>query len=245
VDRSLFITHLQALVPVNGRTQEDLDALHLEDLYLACACLAGQKGAISVLDRDYLGRACLGLPGVSPGADQEHEVRQALRTRLLLAQDGKPPRLAAYAGKGPLGAWLRVAAARMLTDLRRADRPRGRDSLAPALVSADPELAFLKRRYSPELAFALEATIAELPPKERTVLRLHYFEGMSTYSIAKMYGVHGTTIVRWLARARDTIIQDTRARLRKKLAIEDEELDTLIGLAQSQLNFSIRRYLTS
>jgi hypothetical protein len=45
--------------------------------------------------------------------------------RMLLGTDDQPPKIASYAGRGPLSAWIRVSAARMAVDLNRNEQEAG------------------------------------------------------------------------------------------------------------------------
>lgn len=121
LDGARFAAHLAARLapPVAS-----LDQLHVEDLYLACACLDALPQAISAFDR-----ACgagidlaLGVAGV--GATELARVRRHVRDRLLAAADGAPPRLASYAGKGSLGSWVRIHAMREAQRLFAQGAPR-------------------------------------------------------------------------------------------------------------------------
>src|SRR5262249_26465617 len=79
------------------------------------------------------------------------EVRQALRVRLLVAPEGGRPRIADYAGRGPLRAWVGVAALRVALNLKRAAAPAGGDLLAElGTREPDPELRHLKKVYRAE-----------------------------------------------------------------------------------------------
>ncbi len=245
-----FIRHIAACLPPDADPATALAELHAADLYLACACARGEPRALACFDEHFLAGIGRAWSGTHRFADFVDEVRQVLRVRLLVGERGAPPRIASYAGRGPLGAWVRMAATRLAINLRQGtaldpaagtDEDDGADSLrAP---DQDPELEYLKTRYAAELGEALRTTLAALSSRTASVLRLHYQEGVTVDAIGTMYRVSGRTVQRWLAEARATILAETRRLLQERLGVTESQLDSLIGLVQSRLDISIYRHL--
>jgi RNA polymerase sigma-70 factor (ECF subfamily) len=113
---------------------------------------------------------------------------------------------------------------------------------APA-ATADPELDYFKRRYGGMLREALEAVLSRLPDDQRSVLRLHFVDGLTVRAIGKLYRVNASTITRWIAQARAHIMDETRARLRKQLVVDDRELDSILALVESRIDLTLSRVL--
>src|SRR5262245_58099234 len=105
--RDDFAARLAQLTAAHGGSGSELV---VGDLYLAWACAAGVPGAHAVFEREIVAHVPLHLARFRRGPEFTDEVLQALRERLLV---GDPPRIAAYGGRGPLGAWVRVAAIRI------------------------------------------------------------------------------------------------------------------------------------
>jgi RNA polymerase sigma-70 factor (ECF subfamily) len=162
---------------------------------------------------------------IDASADFADEVRQQLRERLLV---GAQPRIADYRGQGALGGWLRVAAVRTALTIKRAASRA--EIAAPSPPAPDPELDFLKTRYRGELEAAFRATLEKLPADERNVLRLHYLDGCNIDEIGAVYPVHRSTVARWLADSRQTLLDETRRRLVERLDLKEGEIDSLIDL---------------
>ena len=143
------------------------------------------------------------------------DVRQALRTRLLVAAPGGAPRIADYAGRGPLGAWVRVAAVRVAIDLRRSQgqEPLPASGEHDASPADDPELALLKARHSAAYADALRAAMASLSAKERNLMRMHFVDGLSIDRIGVAYQVHRATAARWIEALRERLLAETYRQL--------------------------------
>jgi RNA polymerase sigma-70 factor, ECF subfamily len=219
---------------------ESPSQLHLGDLYLACACAAGDATAIAALERSFLVDVPRWLARMDGGDAFADEVRQQLRERLLT---GERPRIASYAGRGPLRSWLHVAALRVASNARRGDRPLGESGDLP-LAEPDPELRLLQQRYKEQFRDAFAAAVAALGVGERQLLRLHFLDGVALGQIGALYGCDKSTVSRKLSAARQTLFEETRRRLRAQLRLTEAELTSLMRLVRSQLHdLSITRLL--
>ncbi|HVE87889.1 MAG TPA: sigma-70 family RNA polymerase sigma factor, partial [Myxococcales bacterium] len=90
---------------------------------------------------------------------------------------------------------------------------------------------------------AVEAALKGLSPKERNFLRLYFVEGLTVEQIGAMQGAHKSTVSRWLARARETVGTQVRQLLGDRLHLSAGDLDSLMGLLQSELELSLLRVL--
>ncbi|MDC0716700.1 sigma-70 family RNA polymerase sigma factor [Nannocystis bainbridge] len=222
----------------------ELAALHAADFYLACAChrrLAGASAAIQARHGGEL-EAVLRSRNVPPA--HRDDLRQALWEKLLVGRPDAPAKIGDYAGRGPLGGWLRVAAVRMALNFREQART---DRLVPAAelveahhpASPDPELSFLKSQYRREVEQALRDALAGLETDERNVLRLYFLDRLSIDRIAAVYGIHRATAARWVTRGREALLRGTQALLERQLKVERAEVDSILGLVRSQLELSM------
>src|SRR5262249_51360296 len=75
---------------IGAEPPEVAPSLHAEDLYLACACAAGNAAALAAFDARYLGQVKVFLGRMKPPPALVEEVKQALRVRLLGAPPGGP-----------------------------------------------------------------------------------------------------------------------------------------------------------
>ncbi len=243
----VFLRYLAERVPEQGSLMEALRGLHVADLYLACACAQGLPAAHIALDTRFLPKVDAAVARVEGPGDGVAEVRQRLRERLLSSEDGKPPRIAGYQGTGPLVAWLRAAAVRTALNSRRSARRRAHaeeEALAEGpMAGGDLELSYLRQQHRADFQVALAEALAALPTRERTVLRLHFVEGLSLERIGAMYQTHKSTVSRWLARAREDVLSDVRRRLAERLQLSSEELQSLLRVVRSQLDASISSLL--
>jgi len=231
-----------ALLPRPTPLADALAAVHLADLALAVACGAGDAAALELFDQRYLAQipAYLGKHGGTPAfAD---EVRQRVRMKLFV---GDAPKIASYAGTGPLGAWLRVVTIRCARDLHRATHPTAplTDAIAQPALAPDPELDYLKLRYGAELSAALGQVLRALEPRQRNLMKLYFLDGLTVEVIGGMFGVNRSTITRWLADIRARIRDETHRMLRARLGVRDSDLAQLWGIVESRMDLSLRSLL--
>ena len=85
----------------------------------------------------------------------------------------------------------------------------------------------------------LRAAFESLEPRARTVLRLRYRVGMTATAIAHSYAVHESTMSRWLAGARETLILEFEERATAKLG-PDLGPDELRRVLHSRLELSLQ-----
>jgi RNA polymerase sigma-70 factor (ECF subfamily) len=224
----------------------DVDSLRARgaDLYLAAACGRGDRTALELFDRAFLQPPGPSVGRITLAAEQLDELRQRLRVRLL---SGPSPRIATFQGQGPLGAWVRVAAARMAADLQWGDRPPGAGdgALVDALVhaGADPELVTARREHQAEFRTALEECIATLTPREKTLLRMSFIDEMNIDEIRLVYRVHRATVARWLVAIRRQVFESVCQRLSITLRSSPSEVASLVRLVRSDVDLSIGRLL--
>jgi RNA polymerase sigma-70 factor (ECF subfamily) len=239
VDASGFAAHLAAC------RQAGALAENTADLVLAWAAAGGDAAALRQVD-GLIAAIAPALRGIDGSPVFVDEVSQAVRVRLLVAEPGAPPRIAAYGGRGPLGAWIRAAAMRVAIDLKRSAAPAlASDDLLGDLVSGepDPALRHLKTLYRADFQQALADALAALPDRQRAVLRLHHVDGLRLAEIGRLYGVHESTVSRWVTRAAEEVADQTRRRLTDRLSLSGSSVDSLARLVRSQLDLSIARIL--
>jgi RNA polymerase sigma-70 factor (ECF subfamily) len=216
------------------------------DLYLACGCALGVRGAVEAFDRAYLtglGRQ-LGQLGARPAFVDE--VRQELRDKLFVGTGGSPPKIGEYAGDGPLGSWIRVVAVRAALNLRRRPAAEGGGGHAgePA-ARGDPEVEYREEHYRRAFDEALRGAVAALAPDHLHLLRRHLAQGVVLEALAAELGVNRATVVRRLAAARTALRWETRRRLQAALGAGDSELESLARMLRSHIGVSLPTLLRS
>jgi RNA polymerase sigma-70 factor, ECF subfamily len=221
---------------------EDADAhLELEDLFLACACAAGDERALTEFERVLMPMVRAAITAAGPSDDID-EVAQRVRERLLVDAPSRPAAIRSYAGTGPIAGWLRVCAVRHALMLRRGSTrtvPLDTDERVEAAVTTDPELTLIKSSALEAFRTAFRAALDDLPARDKNVLRYQIIDGLGSDEIARIYRVHRVTVTRWQAKARHTLLRQTRRRLALALNLDRAGFDSLMGLIESRLDVSL------
>jgi len=245
-----FVRHLACCViadEAGERGAGALGSMAIEDLYLACACLAGIDGAIAEFDARCSASIRTAVAAMTSKRLERDEVEQQLRTELFVGAAGAPPKIRSYRGHAPLRRWAAVAARRLAISMLRSVHVEGRvrenAALAADLNWTDPAVALAKHRYYADFRRALEEAISQVGDRERMLLRLHLVKGATTRKIAEIYRVSQPTASRWLDQARARILEETQRLLRERLKLSAEEIESLVALIKSQLDLSLSRIL--
>lgn len=241
-----FLRHVARHLPSEGLVEDTLRQLRAADLYLACACAAGEPHALRHFERHVLAKVASRL-GDPPGVSLD-EVLQVARQRLLLGVAGSPPKIAEFSGRGALGGWVRIVTSRIAQELRSqagrqellSDTPQ---ALARLLAGGDPEKALLQAHSRQALTESLQTALAELTERERALLRLHHLHGLTMDRIATMYGEPRSSVARHVAQAREKLLKLTHRELASRLKLNGQELESLLGLVQSRLDLSLHRLM--
>lgn len=220
------------------------EAVDAGELYLACGCADGVEAAGRVLARDYLPavKRRLARMGLAP-ADID-EVGQRVFERLLEpGPDGGGVRLIRYAMQGRLRSLMVVTATNIAVDgFRRAGRQKDdQEALLELAGAADPRSELMRRQGQEVFKTAMQSGLEALDPRARTVLRFHLIDGLGLDEIADYYQVHRVTVSRWLAAAREAIIERAREVARSEFGLSETEFDA--AYTGSELGLSLERVL--
>jgi RNA polymerase sigma-70 factor (ECF subfamily) len=224
-----------------------LSQLRESDLYLSCAAARRAPGALEAFELTLLSRVATFIGRIDATPAFIDEVKQALRIKLFVGPSGGGAKINQYSGRGPLESWICAAAIRTAYDLRRSELRRqvGDADVGLLVAGMDLELEVLRSRYESDFRAALQASVSELSARQRTLLRLYFLERLTTAQIGRLYRVHETTALRWIAQARQVVVEGARAALKARLQVSKTEFDELAGLLQSRLDVSFSRILQS
>lgn len=246
-----FAAYLAARVPDGGDRVAALAAMAIEDLFLACACIVGDRRAISAFTERFVRVSVAAATRAKRGAAGSDDTLQAVLEKLLAPRGELPPRLAEFTGQGGLRAWVRVTVVRASIDLERMQARRIVPESTPPdfhledhATTSDPELDYLKRHYREEFREAFAAALAGLDARARNVLRHHMVDGLSIDQIGALYSVHRATAARWVAGGREALLVGTRAALRERLKLSEGEYASIMRLIDSMLEVSVQRLLS-
>jgi RNA polymerase sigma-70 factor (ECF subfamily) len=228
-----FFAHLAT--KVSGDIERALEALHVEDLYLAAGCSWGDAGSVRSFEQSFF------------SSHDSDELKAVLRERLLVRRPEAAPRIAGYSGVAPLSSWFKVASARASVNLKR-DEARRSDAavlMSVPLPGEGVELLHMKKLYRAEFAAAFEKALAALTVRDRNVLRLRYVDGLTHQQVAALHHVHPITVARWQAKAIDAVLSEVRATLMTRLSIGSSELDSILRMVRSGIEITLRGLLAT
>ncbi len=241
-----FARHLADVVPKEAEPSAWIASLHVEDLFLACGCSAGDAHAVAAFERGYLSTVPAVLARAATVGDLAKEVQQTLRVRLLVATGISRPKISEYGGRGALDKWLRVAILRTAASLARSDRARAErhaEGPPPALSVVDAELAIIRGKYGPDFNAALREAFDTLSPAHRNVLRLHFIDGLTLPEVGRAINASRATAARMILAAREHLYEEVARRLHARLGVDARELESLLAVVRSALDVSLRSAL--
>lgn len=245
-----FVAHIARIIPSTAAV-DALESLKLADLYLACACALGDSRALNAFDREFGRDIDLAIARSGNVNLTKDEFRQALRNKLFVVRTNKPPKIADYAGRGDLRAWVRVTAVRMIVDIVRSKNADREIPVEAEMLGAmpspaeDPELDYIQRVYKSEFKEALSAGFTTLTPRERNLLRHQVIHGLNIDQVGAIYSVHRTTAFRWIEKARKAFLTATKDALMARLNVGQSQFASIMRVVQSDLDLSMRRLLVS
>jgi RNA polymerase sigma-70 factor (ECF subfamily) len=248
VDPGAFVAFVAARLPEDRAADDALATIRAPDLYLTCACSHGLVAALNAFDSRFMGEVALGLARMNVSAAQVDEVKQLVRHKLFLGEDGSPGKIAEYSGRGDLRRWVRSIAVRTcLNELRRHKRmiPASDDRLLDDMSSDDddPELAYMKERYRNQFREAFVRAVQMLGDREQALLRYHHVDGLNIDEIGAIYRVHRVTAYRWVEKAREALVANIQKILLAQLEVEHRDYQSILRLIRSQIHLSLVRFL--
>src|SRR6266851_628643 len=220
-------------------------ALRVEELALARACAAGINSAWELFLTRYREKLYLSALRIAREDSSAHDLADSLYAELYgtTTRDGeRVSKLASFTGRGSLEGWLRtVLAQEFVNRYRRTKR----------LVSLDEENEDGERFAAPDpqpvpsadprLESATDAALAALPSEDRLVLAAYYLDGRTLAEVARMLGVHESTISRKVEKLARTLrkkilagmMQQGMARRQAAEALEVDVRDLQVNIRRS------------
>jgi len=208
--------------------------LRVEELALARACAAGENSAWQVFltrFREKLYQAALRIAREDSAARELADTLYADLYGTTTREGKRVSKLASYTGRGSLEGWLRtVLAQEYVNRYRRTKKMVSLDEESEEGVqfqAPDPEpVASADSR----LEAATDEALALLPSEDRFVLSAYYLDERTLAEIARMLGVHESTICRKLDKLAKTLRKQilaglTRRGMSRRQAEESMDID--------------------
>lgn len=215
--------------------------LYAADLYLCCACTLGNSEAARLFEQDAYDVVLGAISRICRDPEFVHETLQEFWKKLIVGPEAK---VLHYRGRGPLQAWLRVAAIRLAIDRHRSERAvLGREvDLSECLAEREfaQETTLIRARFQVPFRDALRRAVAALSQKDRNLLRMHLLGRCSIDQIGRAYNVHRATAARWLEQAREHIVLFVRRDLELNgNRLTESEFYSIARVVRSELEFEI------
>jgi RNA polymerase sigma-70 factor, ECF subfamily len=236
-----------ATAPSAGELRAFFVSLRVEELALARGCADGNNAAWEIFLTRYREKLYLSALRIAREDSAAHEMADTLYADLYgtTTREGKRvSKLASYTGRGSLEGWLRTVLAQEYVNRYRKTK---------RLVSLDEESEEGVQFQAPEpeevtpsadrVAQATDEALAFLSSEDRMVLSAYYLDGRTLAEIARMLGVHESTVSRKVDKLAKSLRKQilaglTRRGMTRRQAEEAMEIDV------RDLKMDVRRSLT-
>jgi RNA polymerase sigma-70 factor, ECF subfamily len=222
-------------------------SLRVDELAIARACAAGINTAWEIFLTRYREKLYLSALRIAREDSAARELADTLYADLYgtNTRDGqRVSKLASYTGRGSLEGWLRtVLSQEYVNRYRRTKR----------LVSLDEESEEGVQFRAPDpdpvpaadqrLAQATDEALAFLSGEDRMVLSAYYLDGRTLAEIARMLGVHESTISRKLDKLAKSLRKQIVAALVRR-GMSRRQAEEALEVDVRDLQVDIRRSLT-
>jgi RNA polymerase sigma-70 factor, ECF subfamily len=222
-------------------------SLRIEELALARACAAGNDPAWEIFYTRFREKLHLAALRIAREDSAARELADTLYADLYgtNTRDGQRVcKLASYTGRGSLEGWLRtVLAQEYVNRYRRTKRLVSLDEESEEGVqfrAPEPEPA--PRAGDQRLAQATDEALAALSAEDRTVLSAYYLDGRTLAEIARMLGVHESTISRKVDKLAKSLRRQIVAALARR-GMSRRQAEEALEVDVRDLQVDIRRSL--
>lgn len=222
-------------------------SLRIDELALARACAAGHNAAWEIFLTRYREKLYLSALRIAREDSAARELADGLYADLYgtnLRGGERVSKLASYTGRGSLEGWLRtVLAQEYVNRYRRTKRlvsleEESEEGLQFRAPDPEPEPAVDNR-----LAQATDEALAFLSGEERMVLSAYYLDGRTLAEIARMLGVHESTISRKLDKLAKSLRKQIVSALSRR-GMSRRQAEEALEVDVRDLQVDIRRSLT-
>ncbi len=221
-------------------------SLRIDELALARGCAAGDNSAWEIFLTRYREKLYLSALRIAREDSAARELADNLYADLYgtTTREGqRVSKLASYTGRGSLEGWLRTVLAQEYVNRYRKTK---------RLVSLDEESEegqqFEAREPEPvapadaRLAQATDHVLSSLPAEDRLLLGAYYLDGRTLAEIARMLGVHESTISRKLDKLAKALRKQILAELGRQ-GMSRRQAEEALDVDVRDLQVNIRRSL--
>ena len=212
VNEEYFASHINWVVKRNLGSDASsaamasfIAALHASDLYLALACAQKADKAwdrFNALYRKYIDD----LANFATLTNSAADLADSVLADLFLPDHSGQSRIASYQGRSSLATWLRAIICHRAVNERERLCNNVEDleavhEVADEAAVARMEALLRSSRYGSVIRESLRCSCEALSERERLLLLLRYDDGLQLGQIARLFGVHQSTITRQIEAA--------------------------------------------
>ena len=222
-------------------------SLRMDELALARGCAAGSDAAWEIFLRRYREKLYLSALRIAREGSAARELADTLYADLYgtsLRDGQRICKLASYTGRGSLEGWLRTVLSQEYVNRYRRTR---------RLVSLEEEseegVQFRAQDPAPvvpsdkRLAESTDEALGRLDSEDRMVLSAYYLDGRTLAEIARILGVHESTISRKLDKLAKSLRKQIITALAKR-GMSRRQAEEALEVDVRDLQVDIRRSLT-
>lgn len=220
-------------------------SLRLEELALARACAAGSDDAWAEFLTRYRAKLYEVAYGIARNEATGRELADSVYAELYGLRergDERVSKLNYYMGRGSLEGWLRTVLAQDYINRYRSGKHtvslEEKVEAGEQFVAAEPQTNTSDNR----LEQATDAALAGCSNEERLLLAAYYLDGRTLAEIARLAGVHESTISRKL----DRLAKSLRERIIKELrraGASKRQAEELLESDVRDLRVDVRKHL--
>ena len=237
-------------LPRDARQSEVLELLtnlRLEELALARACARGNETAWEVFLNRYREKLYNAAHSIASEDSAAHDLADSLYADLYGTQtsDGRRvSKLDSFTGRGSLEGWLRaVLAQEYVNRYRRHQRLVSLEERTEAGVQFEAEEFDPEQALDSRLEQATDQALASLAAEDKFTLASYYLDGCTLAEIARLLGVHESTVSRRLEKTTTLLRKSILAGLVKR-GMNPKEARQAMDVEVSDLTLDVRRRLT-
>lgn len=221
-------------------------SLRVDELALARACAAGNNSAWEIFLTRFREKLYLAALRIAREDSAARDLADSLYADLYgtMTRDGqRVSKLASYTGRGSLEGWLRtVLAQEYVNRYRRTKRLVSLEEESEEGIQFSAPEAQASATADTRLEQATDAVLAQLPPEDRAVLGAYFLDGRTLAEIARMLGVHESTISRKLDKLAKSLRKQILAGLTRR-GMSRRQAEEAIEVDVRDLKVDIRRSL--
>ncbi len=221
-------------------------SLRIDELALARACAAGNNPAWEIFLTRYREKLYQSALRIAREDSAARELADTLYADLYgtnTREGQRVSKLASYTGRGSLEGWLRtVLAQEYVNRYRKTKRLVSLDEESEEGIQFSAPEPDPAPPAEPRLAQATDEALAALSGEDRTVLSAYYLDGRTLAEIARMLGVHESTISRKLDKLAKALRKQILAGMARR-GMSRRQAEEALETDVRDLNLDIRRSL--